>query len=154
MSHSNVLTEFGSLTSPPTTPGAQVSGSLTREEDLKPTASDLDNLFEPDSDDDAVSYLTDFVGLLTLVFSKLAHRKLERNDSWKLNHGVLSPRCTINYTILPLFKFNGCQLLRKKYFVLLNCASKHVLPKYELLVNVISVHAAKLAKKCWRSQVY
>lgn len=49
--------EFGSLTSPPTTPGgaALTGGSLTREEDLKPQASDLDNLFESDSDDDAVS---------------------------------------------------------------------------------------------------
>lgn len=52
---SHFLSEFGSLTSPPTTPGAQITGSLTREEDLKPQASDLDNLFESDSDDDAVS---------------------------------------------------------------------------------------------------
>ncbi|WAR03620.1 MED13-like protein, partial [Mya arenaria] len=47
--------DIGSLTSPPTTPGTQVSGSLTREEDLKPKACDLDKIFDSDSDsnDDA-----------------------------------------------------------------------------------------------------
>jgi hypothetical protein len=51
------LADFNSITSPPTTPGTQMGGSLTREVDLKPQFSDLDNLFESDSDsnDDAVS---------------------------------------------------------------------------------------------------
>ena len=51
------ISDFNSITSPPTTPGTQMGGSLTREVDLKPQFSDLDNLFESDSDsnDDAVS---------------------------------------------------------------------------------------------------
>ncbi|KAH3888561.1 hypothetical protein DPMN_012599, partial [Dreissena polymorpha] len=49
--------EFGSLTSPPTTPGALMSSSLTREEDLKPQESDLDNLFQPDSEDNDDAFI-------------------------------------------------------------------------------------------------
>lgn len=49
--------DLASLTSPPTTPGTQpASGSLTREADLIPQKSDLDNMFESsdsDSNDDA-----------------------------------------------------------------------------------------------------
>ncbi|KAL4223449.1 Mediator of RNA polymerase II transcription subunit 13-like [Mactra antiquata] len=48
--------DFNSIASPPTTPGTQMGGgSLTRDVDLKPNISDLDNLFETDSDsnDDA-----------------------------------------------------------------------------------------------------
>lgn len=46
--------EFSSITSPPTTPGTHTGGtSLTREVDLKPQYSDLDNMFDTDSDDDA-----------------------------------------------------------------------------------------------------
>ena len=53
------ISDLASLTSPPATPGTQpVSGSLTREVDLIPQASDLDNMFESsdsESNDDAVS---------------------------------------------------------------------------------------------------
>ena len=44
--------EGGSMTSPPTTPNPALKDSLTQVNDLVPKTSDLDHIFESDSDND------------------------------------------------------------------------------------------------------